>query len=236
MGRPAGASDAAAAVAPGLRESGAHWFQANFAKMAVIPFPIQVAPPLVRTCPCRWTGAMPDCLPASRIVQEESALQSESRVSSATVSSAGQSARSGQAARRKAAMPAENAETTVRVYFDVNSHSIGDEYVGLIREQALRFNRATSGSLIVSGQSNPVDGVESAVRLSMDRTQAVATLLESFGVQSHRIVCVSRGAEPQADETSAAARRETRCVEIRHGALAPRQPVWSQRTRKTGRR
>lgn len=164
-------------------------------------------------------------------------MQSESRVSSATVSSAGKAARTGQAAGAEAATPAENAETTVRVYFDVNSHNIGDEYVGLIREQAQRFNRATRGSLIVSGQSNPVDGAESAVRLSMDRTQAVATLLESFGVQSHRIVCVSRGAaESKADETSAAARRETRCVEIRHGALAPRQPVWSQRTRKTARR
>lgn len=188
---------------------------------------------------------MPERLPASRIVPEESALQSESRVSSTTVSSARKAVKATKATkktskttRRPAAAPAEKDEAMVRVYFDVNSHSVDDEYVGLIREQALRFNQATRGSLIVSGQSNPVDdGAESAVRLSMDRTQAVATLLESFGVQSHRIVCVSRGATaPKAGENSAAARRETRCVEIRHGALAPRQPVWSQRTRKTARR
>lgn len=192
---------------------------------------------------------MPDCIPASRVVQEEIALQSESPVSSATASSAAKVGKPGKSVRREAVLPAgarsreagpplaDSADMTVRVYFEVDSHRIGEEYVSLIREQALRFNRATSGSLIVSGQSNPVDGVEAAVRLSMDRTQAVATLLESFGVQSHRIVCVSRGAsESVAEEASTAARRESRCVEIRHGALAPRQPVWSQRTRKSARR
>ncbi len=131
----------------------------------------------------------------------------------------------------------DGADSTVRVYFEGDSTSVSEEYLGLIREQAQRFNMGPGGTLIVSGHANPVAEPEAAVQLSMNRTQAVATLLESFGVQSHRIVRVSHGSNaPIVDYADESVSWVNRCVEIRHGALTPRQPVWSQRTRKTTRR
>lgn len=132
-----------------------------------------------------------------------------------------------------AAEAARQAEST-RVFFDGDSTAIHDDYVNLIRDHAERFNTGPGGTLIVSGHANPVEDPEEAVALSMDRTHAVATLLEKFGVQSHRIVRVSHGANaPIADVSDKQANWANRCVEIRHGSLTPRQPVWSQRTRKT---
>lgn len=131
----------------------------------------------------------------------------------------------------------EGAESTVRVYFEGDCTSVSEEYLGLIREQAERFNTGPGGTLIVSGHANPVEEPEAAVQLSMSRTQAVATLLERFGVQSHRIVRVSHGSNaPIVDYADESVRWVNRCVEIRHGGLTPRQPVWSQRTRKSTRR
>jgi outer membrane protein OmpA-like peptidoglycan-associated protein len=140
------------------------------------------------------------------------------------------------AARRPAA-PEDSAESTVRVYFEGDCTSVSEEYLQLIREQAERFNTGPGGTLIVSGHANPVEEPEAAVQLSMSRTQAVATLLERFGVQSHRIVRVSHGSNaPIVDYADESVRWVNRCVEIRHGGLTPRQPVWSQRTRKSTRR
>ncbi|TXL68246.1 OmpA family protein [Zeimonas arvi] len=135
-----------------------------------------------------------------------------------------------------AAAQARQAEPT-RIFFDGDSTDIRDNYVDLIRDHAERFNTGPGGTLIVSGHANPVEDPEEAVALSMDRTQAVAALLEKFGVQSHRIVRVSHGANaPIADVADEQANWANRCVEIRHGSLTPRQPVWSQRSRKTGAR
>ncbi len=107
----------------------------------------------------------------------------------------------------------------------------------VIRRQAERFNAGLGGTLIVSGHANPVDEPEAAVQLSMHRTQAVAALLEQFGVQSHRIVRVSHGSNaPVVDLSDESSRWANRCVEIRHGGLSPRQPVWSQRLRKPAKR
>src|SRR5690606_35278177 len=129
------------------------------------------------------------------------------------------------------------ADSAVRVYFEGDSVCVSDEYLEVIREQAERFNSGPGGTLIVSGHANPVEEPEAAVQLSMNRTQAVAALLERFGVQSHRIVRVSHGSNaPIADFADESVNWVNRCVEIRHGALTPRQPVWSQRTRKLARR
>lgn len=128
------------------------------------------------------------------------------------------------------------SDDSTRVYFAGDSTRVEREYHEAIRDQARRFNAGPGGTLIVSGHANPVDEPEGAVRLSMDRTQAVAALLEQFGVQSHRIVQVSHGANaPLVDVADEASSWLNRCVEIRPGALAPRQPVWSQRGRKPAR-
>ena len=135
--------------------------------------------------------------------------------------------------------PAATRDPTepVRVYFDGDCIDIRAADVVLIREQAERFCAGPGGTLIVSGHANPASEPEAAVNLSMNRTQAVATLLESFGVQSHRIVRVSHGANaPIVDVADQKANWANRCVEIRQGALTPRQPVWSQRSRKTAPR
>jgi outer membrane protein OmpA-like peptidoglycan-associated protein len=136
-----------------------------------------------------------------------------------------------------AAELARQAIEPTRIYFDGDSTDVRDSDVELIRVQAERFNAGPGGTLIVSGHANPVSEPEEAVNLSMNRTQAVATLLERFGVQSHRIVRVSHGANaPIADVADETANWANRCVEIRHGALTPRQPVWSQRSKKTAPR
>ncbi len=122
----------------------------------------------------------------------------------------------------------------IRIYFDGDCIEVRESDVTLIRQQAERFNAGPGGTLIVSGHANPVSEAEEAVNLSMNRTQAVAILLERFGVQSHRIVRVSHGANaPIVDVDDKKANWANRCVEIRQGALTPRQPVWSQRSRKT---
>lgn len=136
-----------------------------------------------------------------------------------------------------ASAPADAAPDAARVYFEGDSTAVNEQYHDVIRAQAERFNSGPGGTLIVSGHANPVDEPEAAVQLSMHRTQAVAALLEHFGVQSHRIVRVSHGANaPIVDLSDESVSWVNRCVEIRHGALAPRQPVWSQRSRKTARR
>jgi outer membrane protein OmpA-like peptidoglycan-associated protein len=124
-----------------------------------------------------------------------------------------------------------------RVYFDGDSTRVAEQYHATIRAHAERFNAGPGGTLIVSGHANPVDEPEAAVQLSMNRTQAVAALLERYGVQSHRIVRVSHGANaPLVDVSDEATQWINRCVEIRNGGLAPRQPVWSQRSRKPAKR
>lgn len=126
---------------------------------------------------------------------------------------------------------------SARIYFDGDSTCVAQQFHALIREQAERFKSGPGGTLIVSGHANAAGEPEAAVRLSMHRTQAVAALLEQFGVQSHRIVRVSHGANaPVADLADESSRWINRCVEIRHGGLAPRQPVWSQRVRKSVKR
>lgn len=144
-----------------------------------------------------------------------------------------QSSENSSGADLASAEAAREAEGT-RIFFDGDSTAIHDDYVDLIRNHAQRFNTGPGGTLIVSGHANPVEDPEEAVALSMDRTHAVATLLEKFGVQSHRIVRVSHGANaPIADVADNKANWANRCVEIRDGSLTPRQPVWSQRSRKT---
>ena len=136
-----------------------------------------------------------------------------------------------------AAQAAIEAVETTRVYFDGDSIDVRETDVALIEEQARRFLAGPGGTLIVSGHANPVSEAQEAVDLSMSRTHAVAVLLERFGVQSHRIVRVSHGANaPFADQSDEEANWANRCVEIRHGGLVPRQPVWSQRSRKTAPR
>jgi len=136
-------------------------------------------------------------------------------------------------AARACAQEADSA----RVYFEGDSPRVAEQYHEVIRQQAERFKAGPGGTLIVSGHANPVDEPEAAVQLSMHRTQAVAALLEQFGVQSHRIVRVSHGANaPIVDLSDEASQWINRCVEIRHGGLAPRQPVWSQRGRKPAKR
>lgn len=187
---------------------------------------------------------MPDCEPASYVVLKESALHSESRTSPVVKADTSAKRHAAAAAAAAAAGPAASeadsgstAESTVRVYFEGDSVCVGDEYLEVIREQAARFNAGPGGTLIVSGHANPVEEPEAAVQLSMNRTQAVAALLERFGVQSHRIVRVSHGSNaPIVDYSDESVNWVNRCVEIRHGALTPRQPVWSQRTRKSARR
>ena len=139
------------------------------------------------------------------------------------------------------AAPAASANAqepdSARIYFDGDSTCVEQQYHDVIRRQAERFNAGPGGTLIVSGHANPVDEPEAAVQLSMHRTQAVAALLEQFGVQSHRIVRVSHGSNaPVVDLSDESSRWANRCVEIRHGGLSPRQPVWSQRLRKPARR
>ncbi len=125
----------------------------------------------------------------------------------------------------------------IRVYFDGDSTCVAEQYHEVIRQQAERFNAGPGGTLIVSGHANAVDEPETAVQLSMHRTHAVAALLQQYGVQSHRIVRVSHGANaPVVDLSDESSRWINRCVEIRHGGLAPRQPVWSQRVRKPAKR
>jgi outer membrane protein OmpA-like peptidoglycan-associated protein len=183
---------------------------------------------------------MPGGEPAPYVVQKESALHSEPRTSStveADSSAKRHVAAAAAAVRARPPASEDAADSTVRVYFEGDSVCVGDEYLEVIREQAERFNAGPGGTLIVSGHANPVAEPEAAVQLSMNRTQAVATLLERFGVQSHRIVRVSHGSNaPIADYSDESVSWVNRCVEIRHGALTPRQPVWSQRTRKAARR
>jgi peptidoglycan-associated lipoprotein len=121
----------------------------------------------------------------------------------------------------------------LRVYFDGESVDIRDSDRERIREQARQFLGGPGGSLVVSGHANPAADPEQSVALSMDRTQAVASLLQQFGVQSHRIVRVSHGANAlPADAADETANWANRCVEIRVGGLTPRKPVWSQRLKK----
>lgn len=168
-------------------------------------------------------------------------MHSEIRTSPVSEADSSTKRRAAPAARADAGGPSvapeDGAESTVRVYFEGDCTSVAEEYLELIREQAQRFNTGPGGTLIVSGHANPVEEPEAAVQLSMSRTQAVATLLEGFGVQSHRIVRVSHGSNaPIVDYADESVSWVNRCVEIRHGGLTPRQPVWSQRTRKATRR
>lgn len=185
---------------------------------------------------------MPGGEPASYVVLKESALHSEPRTSptvEADTSAKRHVAAAAAAVRARPPASEDAAESndSVRVYFEGDSVCVGDEYLEVIREQAERFNTGPGGTLIVSGHANPVEDPEAAVQLSMNRTQAVAALLERFGVQSHRIVRVSHGSNaPIVDYSDESVSWVNRCVEIRHGALTPRQPVWSQRTRKAARR
>jgi len=119
------------------------------------------------------------------------------------------------------------------VYFDGDSVDVGDDYVELVRQCAERFKDSRAGTLIVSGHAAGVDEPEQEVLLSHARTRAVAELLESLGVLSHQILCVSRGAnEPLVDPSDPARRWINRRVEIREGALVPRPPAWAQQRRK----
>lgn len=131
----------------------------------------------------------------------------------------------------------------MKVYFDGDSVCVAEQFRESIRLHAERFIAGPGGTLVVSGHANPADAEEDAVRLSMDRTGAVAQLLESFGVQSHRIIRVSHNAgAPAVDGDAPAPGRKAgaddarRCVEIRLGGLTPRQTVWSQRTKKAVKR
>ncbi len=121
----------------------------------------------------------------------------------------------------------------LRVYFDGESVDIREADRERIREQARNFLGGPGGTLVVSGHANPAADPERSVAISMDRTHAVASLLQQFGVQSHRIVRVSHGANaPMADVADESANWANRCVEIRVGGLTPRKPVWSQRLKK----
>ncbi|MBN9430750.1 MAG: OmpA family protein [Burkholderiales bacterium] len=139
----------------------------------------------------------------------------------------------------------------MKIYFDGDSVCVAEQFHASIRVHAERFIAGMGGTLVVSGHANPADAEEDAVRLSMDRTGAVAQLLESFGVQSHRIIRVSHSAgTPAGDGVERAAAPAAahaadpklgaddarRCVEIRLGGLTPRQTVWSQRTKKAAKR
>ncbi len=109
---------------------------------------------------------------------------------------------------------------------------MASDYHELVRQCAQRFNATPGGMLIVSGHSAGVDEPGQELELSHHRTRAVARLLEQLGVNSHQIVCVSRGAnEPLVDPSDSARRWINRRVEIREGALTPRPPAWAQQRR-----
>jgi peptidoglycan-associated lipoprotein len=132
-----------------------------------------------------------------------------------------------------AAVSASPLAEALRVYFDGESVDIRDSDRDRIREHARQFLGGPGGSLVVSGHANPEADPERSVALSMDRTDAVASLLQQFGVQSHRIVRVSHGANAlPADAADEKTNWANRCVEIRLGGLTPRKPVWSQRLKK----
>lgn len=118
------------------------------------------------------------------------------------------------------------------IYFDGNSVEVASDYFELVRQCADRFNATPGGMLIVSGHSTGIDEPEHEVELSHHRTRAVARLLEQLGVNSHQIVCVSRGAnEPLVDPSDSARRWINRRVEIREGSMTPRPPAWAQQRR-----
>ncbi|MGD9943017.1 MAG: OmpA family protein [Burkholderiaceae bacterium] len=141
------------------------------------------------------------------------------------------------------AVEVKEPPTPMKVYFDGDSVDVAEQFHESIRLQAERFVAGPGGTLVVSGHANPADAEDDAVRLSMDRTGAVAQLLERFGVQSHRIIRVSHatatgdeaGRQPAASCATLAG-EQRRYVEIRLGGLMPRQTVWSQRTKKAAKR
>lgn len=154
------------------------------------------------------------------------------------VSDTSNAAKAAQAVARAAATAAvPEPDESLKVYFDGDSVEVRSADLAAIEERARTFLAGPGGTLIVSGHANPLEEPQEAVSLSMNRTESVAALLERFGVQSHRIVRVSHGANaPFADAEDQRANWANRCVEIRHGGLVPRQPVWSQRTRKGARK
>jgi len=118
------------------------------------------------------------------------------------------------------------------IYFDGDSVEVAADYHELVRQCALQFNATRGGMLIVSGHSAGIEEPEKDLELSHHRTRAVAQLLEQLGVNSHQIVCVSRGAnEPLVDPSDSARRWINRRVEIREGSLTPRPPAWAQQRR-----
>lgn len=127
---------------------------------------------------------------------------------------------------------ARNEVIDATIYFDGDSVEVASDYLDLVRQCADRFKATPGGMLIVSGHSTGIDEPEQEVELSHHRTRAVARLLEQLGVNSHQIVCVSRGAnEPLVDPSDSARRWINRRVEIREGSLAPRPPAWAQQRR-----
>ena len=152
-----------------------------------------------------------------------------------TMGSTGSSGKADAAAQQDAAHAEEptapKANTTI--YFEGDEVEVAEPYRVLIKQSAERFNNKPAGMLIVSGHASSFDEPDEEVQLSLRRTRRVAKLLERYGVPSHQIVCVSRGAnEPLVDPSDLERRWINRRVEVKEGSRVPRPPAWAQQRKK----
>jgi hypothetical protein len=119
------------------------------------------------------------------------------------------------------------------IYFEGDDVEVAEVYRSMIKQCAERFNNKPAGMLIVSGHASSFDEPDEEVQLSLLRTRRVAKMLERYGVPSHQIVCVSRGAnEPLVDPADTERRWINRRVEVKEGSRVPRPPAWAQQRKK----
>ncbi len=127
----------------------------------------------------------------------------------------------------------DTPKANATIYFEGDEVEVAEAYRAMIRQCAQSFNDKPAGMLIVSGHASSFDEPDEEVQLSLRRTRRVARLLERFGVASHQIVCVSRGAnEPLVDPADTERRWINRRVEVKEGSRVPRPPAWAQQRKK----
>ncbi|MCL4746110.1 MAG: OmpA family protein [Burkholderiaceae bacterium] len=127
----------------------------------------------------------------------------------------------------------ETPKASATIYFEGDEVEVAEAYRAMIRQCAQSFNDKPAGMLIVSGHASSFDEPDEEVQLSLRRTRRVARLLERYGVASHQIVCVSRGAnEPLVDPADTERRWINRRVEVKEGSRVPRPPAWAQQRKK----
>ena len=127
----------------------------------------------------------------------------------------------------------EAPKANATIYFEGDEVEVAEAYRAMIKQCAESFNDKHAGMLIVSGHASSFDEPDEEVQLSLRRTRRVARLLERYGVASHQIVCVSRGAnEPLVDPADTERRWINRRVEVKEGSRVPRPPAWAQQRKK----